>query len=327
MNSMLSKIEKKDIIFLGVLALFAVVSVFRFFDRVLITHSFPFGIMKQYEFAKIVTVLYGISMFVFYYICLMKCQLNNKKNMYYMIMFISVFTFPMFLNQNYFGTLDVYAWIILFSEVICIVLNKFEWISIVFTFVMTIISPVTFFYCECIALVLFLYQYIQKKKKKYLFIFLVNSLIGIAGFVIKFLQNSLIKDTQVNLSLTQFMAMLLCMSPYVYFAFEFFKGLFKNCEKNKWMLWGSIILGVLPSVVINLYIQDFARVIFYVFTYFIAIVMSLIVMNDIDVILQIEIVKEKIKKWIPLPIIFIVYPLLFMTFWIAGPLEVMVENF
>lgn len=327
MRELLFKIEKKDISFLGVLALFAIVNVFRFFDRTLIFHNVPFEIMQQYEFAKITTGVFLIGLFVFYFICLTVCEQINKKNMYYLIMFLSVFIFPMFLNQNYFGTTDVYAWILLFVEVICVISKKHEWITIVLTCIMTYISPVTFFYCECIVLVLLFYRYVQERKSKYIVLFCINTLLGILGVGGKLMQNTLVIDAQKNLSLSQFIAMILCLSPYLYFAFIFFKGLFENIDKSKRICYILLVLGVLPSALINLYIQDFSRVFFYVFTYFIVIVMSLITLNDVDITSQLERVKSRIREWIPIPIMVIVYPLLFITFWVAGPLELMVENF
>lgn len=318
MRSLFSKIEKKDITFLGVLALFTLVVVFRFFDRGLVYHAARFSIMQNYNFSMLVITGYFFTLFLVYFLCLNKVQTENKKNIYYLIMFSAVFSLPMFLNINYFGTMDVYVWILVLIQMLFLIIGKVEWLSVPLVFLITYISPLSFFYCETIVLFLFLNKYYKQKNRRYLVLFCINSLIGLIVFFVAKYQENLLIDAQMNLTLKQFLLMILCFSPYLYLAFVFLKKL-----KMKWFM----IIGVLPSVVINLYLQDFSRAVFYVFAYFIFVVLCLVVLEDENTISQLEATKTKVKEWIPLPILVIVYPLLFMTFWVAGPLALMNENF
>lgn len=318
MNGLLNKIDKRDVGFLGILALYAIVIVFRFFDRGLIYHAARFSVMQNYNFSLLVIFGYFVMLFLLYFVCLNKVDVKNKKNTYYLIMFSTVFMLPMFLNVNYFGTMDVYAWILLMTQLVCLVLCKMEWMTIPLAFLMTYISPITFFYCETIVLFLLLNKYLKQKNKKYLVFFCINSFIGIVSFCVSKMQNTLPTDVQMNLSLKQFALMIICLSPYLYWGFLFLKKMSAKL---------FMVVGALPSIVINIYLHDYARAIFYVFTYFIIIVMCLVVLKDEETIIQLESTKTEIKKWIPLPILVIVYPLLFMTFWIAGPLALMAENF
>lgn len=318
MKKNISKIEKNDISFLIALMLFAIIAYIRFFDHSLGYHMAFFSIMQKYEFARLVTVGYFVVLFLMYFVCIAYCDTKYKKNMYYLIAFLSVFSFSMFLPREYFGTNDLYAWILTFLMGILIVSEKCEWMTIPLSFLLTVLSPMSIFNCSCIVVVLLLYKFFAMKNTKYFVYAILNGITSLLGVVLVMVRSSIESDAQNQISLMHFAGIIIMLSPYIYIAMYFFAKLFKCVNENKLHGLIFIILGALPSVVVNLYIKDYTRAIFYVFFYFISVFMFLIAMKDEDISSQMENLKLRIAKWVPIPAIIIAYPLAIVTLWISG---------
>lgn len=318
MKNLIDKINKKDISFLVALALFAAVVVIRFFDYALTYHFTLFSIMQNFKFALLVTIGYFAILFLMFLVCIAYCDVSQKRNMYYLIAFLSIFAFTMFLPWPYFGTTDVYAWLLTFLIGTLIVVEKMEWLTIPLSALITVLSPASIFICSCIVVVLFLYKYFANEEVKYLIYALLNGVASVLGIAIVVVTSSIELDIQNELSFKSFFAILVMLSPYLYIALSFMAGVFKRLNESKTKGFLFIILGAIPSVVINLNIKDYTRALYYVFFYFISIIMFLVAMKDEDISTQLEVTKKKLADYIPIPAILIAYPLVIITMWISG---------
>lgn len=318
MKKLIKKINKKDVSFIFALALFAALAIIRCFDYTLAYHVTIFSIMQNYKFAILVTLGYFVVLFFMYLTCIAYCDEKQKRNLHYLIAFLSIFSFTMFLPAAYFGTTDVYAWLLAFFMGTLLVMEKGEWMTIPLSVVLTILSPTSIFICSCLIIVILLYKFFAKNDKKYLIYALLNGIASVLGVLVVIVHSSIEIDIQNHISFKQFLVVLVMLSPYLYIALSFFAGVFKRLNDRKTKGFLFVILGVIPSVVINLNIKDYTRALYYVFFYFISIIMFLVAMKDEDVSTELEVTKNKLTDYLPIPAILIAYPLVIITIWISG---------
>lgn len=319
--------EKSDIKFLAALVFFALASLSRFFDEKLNFHIAFSSFMQKYEIAFGVMLFYFLVLFVFYYICMANCEVKNKKTIYYLIAFYSTFAFPMFLSADYFGAMDVYAWILTWIGAISFVKGKAEWITVPICLCMAVLSPMSVLTGGCICIAIHMYKFMTQKGNRYLVYSITCFIMCIAGVLITRYLGVFASDAQDVLSLERFIVMVIFMSPYFYIAATFFYGIIKRVDVKTKAGIVFVILGAVPSAGIYIYLQDYARAFFHMFTYFILTVVILFAAKDMHIIEQMDRTKELIKKWFPVPVLILVVPFLFMTLWIIGEQVLMTEIF
>ena len=137
----------------------------------------PFEIhnyLGVYNFSGLFTLIYYLTLFWFYKVCLDHCAEENKRNMQHLIVFLSMFAFTMWTTSINFGRLDIYLFIFMLISVILIIKEKHEWRIIPFGIICTCIHQGFVFTNANTILVLLLYKIFlgkPKKRKKYIIIF------------------------------------------------------------------------------------------------------------------------------------------------------------
>lgn len=91
------------------------------------------GIVKwnylgAFNFSGLFTLLFYILLFVFYRLCLNRCLEESKRNLKHLLIFLSIFAFPMYTTSVNYGCLDLYLNIILVLSLILLVWEKAEWL-------------------------------------------------------------------------------------------------------------------------------------------------------------------------------------------------------
>ena len=320
------EIEKNDKEFLTVLAFFAVLCMSRFYDHALYSHPAPFSILQSYYVVVLATAVYYAALFVFYIVCVGKTLRFNKKLMYYLVALCSVFTFPMFLQANYFGSMDVYAWFFTLMGICLIVLEHGEWLVVLYGLLSACICPMFVFGGGCLLLVFLFYQRCIKEEKKYGCMLLAFILAEAVGFLVSYVRGSFSMDVQMTVSLRNFVLMMVLMSPYLLMSIIYFQNLLRGAKKRMKMAYTVIFAGGIPSAAMYALRGDFARAFFYVFAYYVVTLLVLMAMRDEGAESGLMVLKNKILQWVPIPAIVVVYPILFMTLWISGAHELIVET-
>lgn len=147
-------------------------TIWNFLDNIL-----PFDLINYtaiYNFTGLCTIIYLLCLFMFYKICLERCPEENKGNMQHLIIFLSIFAFPMFVGKAMFGRLDLYLFIFMLLSVIFIIIEKWEWLIIPFGIICICIHQGFVFTNANTILVLLFYKILlgnPAKRKKYIFIF------------------------------------------------------------------------------------------------------------------------------------------------------------
>lgn len=320
MKALLKNVEKRDVQFILALAVFTFLIACRCLGELANVNPIPFGTLIDSTKKSCATIMYLGSFFLFYFVAILKTEKEKKKDMYYLITFLSIFVLPMFLAVSYFGNKEILAWILVIFSVIFILFEKAEWISIPAVALMTILCPISVFCCVCCIIALLLYQYFAKNKIKYFLYAVANFILAALLFLFQYYTaKEFDTEARFDLTLTKFIVTAVLMSPYLLIAFSFFRGWLNRVSGTK-KKFGciAIILGILPSIIVDIYIEDYSKAFFHVFVYFILVVMSLLVMKEENVVFSFDETKEKIKEWVPIPSVVLIYPFIFMIMWICG---------
>lgn len=327
MKSLLKNLEKRDVEFFIALSLFAVLIVFRCFGGFMNLNPEPFGTLILDTKKSCATILYFCILLLFYFVSILKTDKKKKKDIYYVITFLSMFTFPMFVEDSYFGNKEILAWVLLFFSIMFIIYEKAEWITIPAVLLMAYLCPISVFCCVCIILALLLYQYFSKNQIRYLIYAVVNFISAAGVFLFQYSSEGFETDARFDLTFTKFIVICVLMSPYLLIAFAFFREWIKKVKGKKTVVGCvTILLGILPSIVVDLYIKDYSKTFFHVCAYFVLIVMCLFVMKEKNVVSAYKVVKEKIIEWVPIPSVVLLYPLIFMIMWVCGFIQMPVET-
>lgn len=327
MENIKNKLDKKDISYIMTLLFFAIIAMFRFFDKKLRNHGAVFEFMEDYPTAIVMMFLYFIILFVLIGVVITFCKPENKKTMYYLTAFLSVFAFPMFLPKYYFGNMDMYAWMIATVCCVLFVIKKAQFLTVPLCALMMYISPMSFFTCGCLIVLLNLYSFLVKGEKNELWIVLFSLVAGGIGAMSSLHLNGVNVDAQSVLPIEKFVMAIVLLSPYLFIAFFFFKGVLKRSDQKKKLAWILLVVGAFPTAISNYVIEDYARALVYMFLYFIIAIICLISVKEETAELQMDETKELIKKYVPIPVLVIAYPLLITCFWIAGPITLYKERF
>lgn len=197
--------RKNHLPFLGGMALFALACFVRYF-RSQITHynttlfamNYDYGFISRgflgtfwkwldgilpydlmtytavYNFTGLCTVIYFICLFWFYKTALKHSTEKDIRNQQHLIVFLSVFAFPMFVGKAMFGRLDVYLFIFMLIGMVLIIKEKFEWLIIPMGIICMCIHQGFVFTNANTLLVMLFYKILlgkPEKRKQYIAIF------------------------------------------------------------------------------------------------------------------------------------------------------------
>lgn len=275
----------------------------RFFDHKLQEHPVPFSFMEHYGVAAGLTVIYLLLLFGLTGAALRLGRKSaytgekveeqggiREREICWLSIFLSAFAVPFFLHRDYFGAAD----------------------ELVLTFVLA-------------ALLLVLgksgraEQKAENRESALEKISLaVAALIAGTFTVLAAVLGFLLPDVQDLLSGRQFVVMLLLLSPYGYWGLRFFGGLLRGTRgRNRWTYVLCAVGGVCPAILWTA-AGDYSRAVFYGFVGVILPALCLTALGEPRVTDRVRTVKEEIRKVLPIPAVFVLYPLIFITFWMMG---------
>lgn len=191
------RLTKENRIFLTALALFVVVMIYRYFSRhmtefntTLYAFHYGYGFISRallgslwalidwispsdlmnylsiYRFNEIMTLVYIIAFFLFFRCCLRYGAKEDMRNMRYLIIFLSIFAFPIFLCRMNFGRIDIFLFMITLGSLILLIKERVEWLIIPLCILAECLHHGFVFMNVNIILVLLLYKAIMKQEKR-----------------------------------------------------------------------------------------------------------------------------------------------------------------
>lgn len=208
-NNMTS-LKNKDRLFWVLITFFAVAAILRYFNRTITEYnttlfamSYKYGFISRgllgtiwdglnqifpwdmltynhiYYFTIIMTIVLFIVIFAMYRCILSKCDDSKKTNVKYLIIFLSIFLFPMFLTEEVFGRLDLYLYILTFLGIILLLKEKAEWLIVPIVTICMCVHQGYVLTCANMLFVLLIYKCLVNKKlrRKYTMILVISLLV------------------------------------------------------------------------------------------------------------------------------------------------------
>ncbi len=312
-----------------------------------------FSYQGIYAFSEAMTVVLYFCFFLYFVRILKETRLEDKRNVSYLMIFFSIFSFPMFLTADNFGRLDIFLIMITLISMILILREKAEWLIIPLCAIGMCIHQGFVFTNVNIILVLLFYKAMMgegARRRKYFILFGLTFL-TVSVFFLYFEFGSHVfsrdavdeiiaaarmtsSDGEYNTSIInheilgqdvfldeigyhiynykELPLFLICFLPYILIAYHFFKNLLRGKEKNARIAYLAVLLGALTLLPEWILKVDYGRYVYATAFYYIAIVMTLIAMGDQVVSAQLQDTKEAVKEKMPMAILLLIYPALFM---------------
>lgn len=138
--------------------------------------------MGVFNFNGFFTLIYFILLFIFFGLSLHRCPEESKRNLKHLLVFLSIFAFPMFTTSVNYGSLDLYLNIVLILSLILLVWEKGEWLIIPLVILGMCINHDFIFTHTMLIGILLIYKLLNRNGKtriKYaiiLLLFLISSL-------------------------------------------------------------------------------------------------------------------------------------------------------
>ncbi|MBE5898473.1 MAG: hypothetical protein E7279_02620 [Lachnospiraceae bacterium] len=214
---MKSFFKSKDFLFLILLGIFGVLFIIWSFDKNIIPQnttlyalSYDYGFVSRgllgtiwnyigeltglntmtydgiYALSKVFLVIFFVVLMLFFLQIIRKTKEQDKKYMYYLIVFFSIFNFPMFAGEHNFGRVDVVLVIITFICCMLIVQGFLEWLVPIFCGIAMLFHQGYVFMYVNIVLILFLFKALKDTKKisrKYAALFIITLVVVSVLFI------------------------------------------------------------------------------------------------------------------------------------------------
>jgi hypothetical protein len=148
-------------------------TVFRVWNHIIPWETVNYlGVM---QFTQIMTIIYFVILYVFYYICLKFTEERYKRHLQYIITFFTIFAIPMFSARYNFGRLDLYMVMLSLLGAILLIIGKMEFLLVPICAMGVMVHQGYVFMFFNIILVLLLYKILtnEQNKKKYMILFAV----------------------------------------------------------------------------------------------------------------------------------------------------------
>lgn len=315
---MLKHLQKTDKSFLLVLLPFLLLMYSRYFDHTLDFHSAPLGIMQNYHFTALIMVIYLLLILGFVVLSMQRIQSSVHRDVYYLSTFLLIFLWSFFLCDGYFGATDVYAWIAVLVCAMLLLCHKAEVLVPFATLAAFLFSPMSICSIGMIFLVMLIYRYAQSGKKRYIGLAIWTILSAAVGLAVAVKLRYFTTDAVPRLTLHKGILAVILLIPYIITAVHLFGKLVGGSSRQMKAAYICYAISGIPAVIVWGVLGDYARMIFYGFSICLILLMFFYNAQDTYVIDCVQQEKQRVKKYCPVPVVFVAYVFLIITFWMVG---------
>lgn len=317
----------------------------------------PFNLMTYswvYLCCIAATAFLYILLILFFGSCMRKCNEAQNRNVAYLIIMISIFTFPMFVTMEMLGRLDTFLMILVVISMFCLLYDRCLWLIPIMCVLAMLVHQGFVFTNINVILALLAYKALKSKDgKKYYIIFGITlSLCSVLFLYFEFFSHangsaivSEVIDAAKQLSSTgdgynpsiitheilgqdvydaesQYRALayketiifMVFFWPFLLLGLRFLKEIVTGKRGKDLLAYGIIALGGLTMIPEILLKVDFGRYAYYTFWYYLIVALYLVIWNDNVVINALENVKKTISRFLPIPQLIFAYVMVFVPF-------------
>lgn len=327
-------------------------TIYHFLDDVLPIHMMDYG--NAFRFAQICTGLFFLFLIWFSYIALKKCREDCLEMCEILLFLFNLCAISTFSCGYNFLRVDLFMMLMALLSVLLLTEKRAEWLVLPLSALGVMFHQGFVFMYFNLALVLLLYRILTEEKKgKYFAIFISTFLIGSALFLWFELfsrgqgyeiLDSVIADAKAvsfegkyhstllahevlgidlateewewhKMNIVQVVPYVALLLPYLLILFRFFLELLRGAgskgDKFKYAVVAIGSLTMLPDYVLKI---DFGRWVVATITYYLIILVALVMLGDTLVVETLKNTYQRMKKrsW---SFLLLVYPILFLPFW------------
>lgn len=282
-------------------------------------HSARILLLDDYDFTLIVSVVMCIALFLLYMFVLKRVDEGMRNKTFYVIMLVTVMLYPTYAHSRYMGAMDIYGLILGVISIVLIVTEFCEWIDIILMGMAVFINPMCIFSMGVIVPLVLLYKFLVKEDTKRLVICICLCIVEVVGFFASRMMGMFAVDERELIDIRKFIVILVFLTPFIFVACLTFINLIKNSKRTNDKVYYilSAFTGVSSFVVWTIR-GDYTRAIVNLFICYG--VWLLVMMSYRDELLseQMDSLSVKIKKWVPISGVIVIYVLAIMLYWMCG---------
>ncbi len=306
---------KKDIIYIGTSICFMILLVVRFWDRQIQDTNHLLEQMNVLRVGEIITVVYFIVMTIYMFYTLKRNDGNVKKSIYYLLALLMVLLIPMYLCDNYFGTGDVYSWVLVLIALICAIAADVDFVVVILLLGAQLFCPMHNLAGIFAVFIVLLYKAIVQKKKASAVWFVVGEILYVATFLGLYITHHISGVSIHRITVTKFIVSLVLLSPVILFVLKFLWDMIREGRTEEKLLYVAVVLGGVVNFSILTIMGDFCRATVLTTAYFVIICLSILSLKDENFLTAYNKARELIVKKIPVPVAIIIYIFAIVTYW------------
>jgi|GEM_PF-2197106 len=307
--------KKKDIVYIGASICFMILLVVRFWDREIQDTNHLFQQMNVLRIGEIITIIFFGVMIIYMYFTLKRNEGAVKKSVYYLLALLMVLIIPIYLCDNYFGTGDVYSWVLILIALICAIAADIDFIAVILLLGAQLLCPMHNLAGIFAVFIVLLYKSIIQKKKASTVWLVVGAILYWAEYVGLYMTHHLSGASMHRISLTKFIVSIVLLSPIIIFVLKFLWDMIKAGKTKEKLLYIAVILGGVVNFTVLTIMGDYCRAVVLTTAYFVVVCLSLLSLKDQSFTLQYNKARKLIIEKIPVPIAIIIYVFAIITYW------------
>ena len=307
-----------------------------------------------YYFCILSTAIFYILLILFFANALTKASADKRKNLSYLIVSISILTFPMFVTTEMLGRLDTFLMIIVVLCLYCLMNDRCVWLVPVLCVIAMLVHQGFVFTNINLILVLLFYKAIKETdSRKYWIVFAITliscsvlfiffeffshangseiyaSVVENAkrlsptgdGYNISIINHEIlglaVYDSEIEyrkLAYQETAVFLAFAWPILLMGIKYIIDILKGKKGKECLAYLAVAAGGLTILPEIVLKVDFGRYAYYTFWYYLIITFVLIVWNDEHICGALEGIKNLIARFLPIPQLIFAYLMLMMPF-------------
>lgn len=271
-----------------------------------------------YTFSKAMLVLYYILLLVILIIAISRSNENNKKSTIIMAFATILFAGSMFANGSTLGGYDMYMAIVLFVSMLFLLLDKGKYFIVLLSAIGVLIHPTYLIKCLPIVVVLLVYSGFKRDK----IVAICSTAISIALYVVSEVSAFIYSSDEATSSLMpewssyykcyiNLAIFIILMMPYTVIGIKLFRRISNQAAehklKYKYLQWGVVLIAI--EFILKI---DYGIYVYYVMMYYFLLMLYMLSKDDSNYTSSINGMVASIKSKIPVPVVLLVYPVLFI---------------
>lgn len=271
-----------------------------------------------YTFSKGMLVLYYILLLIVLITAISRSNENNKKSTIIMAFATILFAGSMFANGSTLGRYDMYMAMVLLVSMILLLLDKGRYFIVILSAIGVLIHPSYLIKCLPIVVLLLVHRGLKRDK----IIAICSTIVSVALYVLSEISAFMYSSDEATSSLLpewssyykcyiNLAVYIILMMPYTVIGIKLFRRIRKQAAERrlqyKLLQWGVVLIAI--EFILKI---DYGIYVYYVMMYYFLLMLYMLSTDDRYYTDSINSMIASIKNKIPVSVVLLIYPVLFI---------------